>query len=248
MAKAFSGVLFVLGAIQLVWGYFSDRPIIPAVSNWFHSKGICPTMTNIIIGAVFVIGGFLVLWFSKSKPAMKPLKISPVPFDKPLTGLNGVFSVSVENQNKQSATGVEIRLLKIEPPLKHRAGGFSTDKLHLPSLRFSPKDFQNDTLKPAQCGHFDILKINRSAAETEIVLKFATPMPKEENWQKITNEFVPEIESHNGKYGMLPIFKAHIFTFEATANGLETAVVQCKVLFSIDREKHHFEIIESETA
>jgi hypothetical protein len=62
-----STLLFIFGAIQLVWSFFSDKPIIPSIPNWLQTKGYSVVNSNFILALFFFLLGLLVLKFSKSK-------------------------------------------------------------------------------------------------------------------------------------------------------------------------------------
>lgn len=163
MARIYtSGFLFVLGAIDLVWGCFTDKPIIPGISNWLQSKGYGVTMTHLILGLLFIILGLLVLQFSKPKIR---LKIKPLSCQK-IIGNKFECLVEVENENSnEPAENVEVKLLKIEPIPKHEPS-----KTPLP-LTFpiypQPKSNNPTVINPKDSERFLLFNVKQTFTEVE---------------------------------------------------------------------------------
>jgi len=163
----------------------------------------------------------------------KPIEIEAVPLTAPSID---VFSCRCEmllkHKNHQPVDGIGLRMMKIYPPLKNRRlAGVSTENVRLSALTFSPKDFQNNALKPNQAGRLDVFETSREYQE--LVIRFLGNT-NDTSWGVIINEFSPEVASNSGEF---PVFKEYTITFETTGTGPPTALTWFKISFSIDPKK-----------
>jgi hypothetical protein len=174
--------------------------------------------------------------FKKYKNQRKPLEIHALPITAPFDNFRCTCVVMLKNHNPTDAIeGVELRLLKFEPPLKHKSIAVTTENLFLSSIRFGAKDIIGGSLKGGQSAHFDLFIVDRRLVE--ITFRFAGELPCEAQWDRIQNEFVPEPQSYDR---MEPLYREYVLTLEATAKGLERNESRFKLSFSIDRTNPPF--------
>lgn len=162
--------------------------------------------------------------------SIKPLELESIGPKKP--SLNSGAEIRITNPN-QPVAGVELRLMKIDPPLKHNSGTQSTEDMRLSAIRFAPKDISGDSLKAGQSAHFDIFEVQRKLTQDiimgrrsgsgETTLRFIGRIPESSN-----NDFAPEFQPSQGG----PLFKPYILTFETSAIGVPVRETQFRLIFS----------------
>src|SRR5579859_4515428 len=188
------------------------------------------------------------LWFAigtawKNYQLMYPktnlLDIEALPLKEPFDTMTCKCALLIKNQNTNAVNHIGLKLIGIEPPLKSKTASISTDKLELFAIKFSPKDFENDTLEAGTTGRFDIFLLKRSALE--ISLEFSGRIPNGGGWVEWMSDFVPEIA---GNEGMRLVFREYIMEFQTVGRGVPPNTTRFRLAFSTDRNKPAFELVK----
>jgi hypothetical protein len=165
MSKIFSAVLFALGAIQLLWSYFSATPIIPSVSLWLQSKGYSVINANLVLGLVFILLGLLVLRFSKKKSAA--LKIDSIVCEK-VVGFKCACRVKILNESLTiPAKGLKVELVKIDPVPKWKEAPTENLPLAFP-IRLRAKEKDGDNINPKDSSLFELFMVSEGGWTLEV--------------------------------------------------------------------------------
>jgi hypothetical protein len=170
MRKLFSGVLCVLGSIQLVWSYFSGNPLVPAVSIWLQSKGYGAMNANLILGLIFILFGLLIWRFGK--PKILILEIDSIIFEKASeyqSFSKGSCRVRIINQSEsKQARDLKVELVKINPVPKIPD---SPKNEILPvafPLRLNAKDSHENIINPKGSLFFELFSVKDGQWKLEV--------------------------------------------------------------------------------
>jgi len=143
---------------------------------------------------------------------VKPLEVEALPAKKIIDNFKYASELVIHNPN-QPISGIALRLLKVEPPMKG-TGTVTTDDCDLHRVKFSFNDLPDNVLKRNQTGHICIFNTERNQKSDATTVKF------DGQWATSWNdEFTPK---ENQQY---------ILTFEISCDGPPTMQAQFKLSF-----------------
>lgn len=164
-----------------------------------------------------------------TQPTVVPLEIETLPAKEISPKSTYECDIQIVNPN-QGVTGIELKLVKIEPPLRHYSGlsAFSANNSGLDFASLSLKRNPNGILQKNQKDFARLVLVIRGDSHIEIRLGTG------EDIRRARNSFVPE-KIENGT--PVPDFMEYTLTLEVSANSLETKEILFKMRLSLDSNK-----------
>jgi len=188
---------------------------------------------------------------------LKTLKEDSIPLeiDAPSVSSPPMYApgqIGIRNSHpKNAATGVCLKLLKIEPTAKGETIFPMSDSICryeitgriLRLIKFTSREIEGNTINAGQEAHFEIFTVDRGSST--VTLRFSGAFPSGDEWIHSWNngcdKFNPEIETE-GQDDASRKFREYILTFEVSANGRKEKKCQFKLAFSLNPKEPPFQL------